>query len=289
MAEVDWDQTVFVLICPDAVARHYGVAIVDRLTAAGFAPIAWRVLWHRPDDLDAFHERNITSAWQAYRYRLVDQLFAFGPCVALLMAGPHPGGGPDAYARLRLLKGPSDPAKAGPGTIRGDLGSINAMLSLLHCADSPAESATESAVFAGADGFRAEDLDGLTATLALLEASQPREQRDYPDVVGGLRAKALAAAWPQLPRPLRKTVGAMLEAGPAELAAPGSGERLASLIDPAHPLASLLTADFTPAAPGPDPDRVAATLAGFGTGVDDWERLVLATSRRFWPRWITTR
>lgn len=72
MAEVDWDRTVFVLICPDGVVRHCGFPVLDALAAAGFAPLAWQVLWHRPDDLDSFHERNITSAWQAYRYRLVD-------------------------------------------------------------------------------------------------------------------------------------------------------------------------------------------------------------------------
>lgn len=285
MAEVDWDRTVFVLICPDGVARQHSFTILNALAAADLTPLAWRVLWHRPDGLDSFHERNIASAWQAYRYRLVDQLFAFGPSVALLMADQGAGSGPDPHTRLRLLKGPSDPAQADPGTIRGDLHSINAMLSLLHSADSPADSASESAVFAGVDGFTGDDCEGLSAALGLLEASKPREQRDYPEVVAGLRAKALAAAWPQLPRPLRKTAAALLEAGPAELAAPGTGERLASLLDPAHPLASLIGADFTPAAPGPDPDRVAATLAGFGAAIDEWERLVLATSRRFWPRW----
>jgi nucleoside diphosphate kinase len=285
--DVDWDRTAFALICPDALARHLGFAILDRVGDAGFAPVAWRVIWHRPDNLDAFHERNISQAWQAYLYRLVDQLFGFGPAIALLLEDQRRD--PEGHGRLRAEKGPSDPARSGPGTIRGDLGSINAMLSLLHTADSPADSARESAVFTGAGGFTHGDEDDLRTVIELLALSRPRETRDYPEVVAGLRARALTAAWPELPRPMRKTAGELLAAGTAELARPESGERLACLLDQDHPLARLLRASFTPAAPGPDPQRVAVTLATFGTGIDDWERLVLATCRRFWPRLATQR
>jgi nucleoside diphosphate kinase len=279
---VDADHAVFALICPDALARNLGLAVMERIRAAGFTPAAWQVIWHRPDDLDFFHEANIASAWQAYLYRLVDQLFAFGPAVALLLADQRQG--TDGHDRLRLAKGPSDPARSGPGTIRGDLGSINGMLSLLHTADSPADSARESAVFTGAGGLAEGDQDDLLDVLELLELSRPREVRDYPEVIAGLRAKALAAAWPDLPRPVRKTASELLRSGPEELAASASGERLAGLLGHDHPLAELLRASFTPASAGPDPQRVALTLAGFGTGIDEWERLVLGTSRRFWPR-----
>jgi nucleoside diphosphate kinase len=284
--EIDSNRTVFTLICPDALARHLGVAVLERIEAAGFAPVAWRLLWHRPADLDSFHEQNITQVWKAYRYRLVDQLFAFGPTVAMLVADQYPAGDrhQNSHERLRLAKGPSDPARSGPGTIRGDLGSINAMLSLMHCADSAADSARESPIFAGPGGFTCGDQGELRTMLALLEMSRQREDRGYREVLAGLRARTLAAAWEDLPRPVRKTAGVMLEAGVAELAAPGSGERLAALLPDAHPLAALLGADFTPRSPGPDPTRVNVLLATLGTGIDDWESLVLATSRRFPPR-----
>lgn len=286
MNEIDPSQTVFTLICPDALARHLGVAVLKRIESAGFAPVAWRVLWHRPADLDSFHEQNITRVWEAYRYRLIDQLFAFGPTVALLVADQHPSGNgqQSSHDRLRLAKGPSDPASSGPGSIRGDLGSINAILSLMHCADSAADSVTESRVFAGPGGFTRGDQGELRTLLGLLETSRQREERGYREVLAGLRARALAAAWEDLPRPVRKTAGVMLAAGAGELAAPGSGERLAALLPDAHPLAALLGADFTPRSPGPGLERVSALLATLGTGVDDWESLVLATSRRFAPR-----
>jgi nucleoside diphosphate kinase len=287
VAEAEGDRAVFALIGPDALARHLGVEVLDRIESAGFAPAAWRVLWHRPDDLDSFHERNITRVWKAYQYRLVDQLFGFGPTVALLLADQHPAAGQASHQRLLLAKGPSDPARSGPGTIRGDLGSINGMLSLVHSADSAADSARESAVFAGPAGLAGSSDPGeLRAQMALLQLSAPREDRGYRAVLAGLRARSLAAAWDDLPRPVRKTARVMLEAGPAEFSAPGVGERLACLLPDGHPIAGLLRADFTPGSPGPDLQRVKLALATLGTGIDEWESLVLATSRRFWPRGV---
>lgn len=282
-----WGRTVFALISPDALARHLGIAVLDRIEAVGLRPVSWRILWHRPADLDLFHGRNISQAWQTYLYRLVDQLFAFGPTIALLLADEWPEAEQASHERLRLAKGASDPDLAGPGSIRGDLESINAMLALMHSADSAADSATESTVFFGPQGYPpGADVEELRTLLGLLQESRPREQRGYQRVLAGLRARSLAASWDDLPRPVRKTAGAMLEAGESELASPGTGERLASLLPPAHPLADVVVPDFTPGSPGPDLERVAAVLQLHGTDIDAWESLVLATSRRFWPRGV---
>ena len=235
MPDLDWDTTVFVLLAPDALARHHGRAVLDRLARAGYAPVGWRLLWHRPADLDAFHEQNITRAWKAYLYRLVDRLFAYGPTVALLVADQRAAPGRNSHARLRAVKGGSEPADSAAGTIRGDLGSINAMLALMHSADTPADSRHESAVFTGDQGF------------------------EYGDPAG-------------------------LLAGGADLAAAGTGGRLAEVLPARHPLRAVLCHDFSPDDPGPDIDRIRPVLRPYGTDLDPWEDLVLATSRRFSPR-----
>lgn len=286
--DFDWDRTVFAMISPDALARHLGLAVLDRMEAAGFAPVSWRVIWHRPADLDSFHGRNISQAWQTYLYRLVDQLFAFGPTIALLLADEEPEPGQASHQRLRLVKGSSDPELAGPGSIRGDLASINMMLALMHSADSAQDSVTESTVFFGPQGYsRGADVSELRTVLGLLQRTGPPEQRGYRQVLAGLRARSLTAAWDELPQPVRKTAEAMLEAGETELASVHGGERLASLMPAAHPLTDVLVPDFTPSSPGPDVERISAALRLYGTDIDAWDRLVIATSQRFWPRGVT--
>lgn len=285
MGDIGWDRTVFAMIYPDAVARHLGIRVLDRIEAAGFEPVAWRVLWHRPADLDRFHERNISQVWQAYLYRLIDQVFAFGPTVALLMADCRPVAAQTCHQRLRIAKGPSAPSDSDAGTIRGDLGSVNRVLSLMHSSDSAPDSAAQSAVFAGADGFgHGTDRDQLRTMLTMLQASRPREERGYLGVLAGLRARLLAVAWDDLGESGRGEASAILDAGPMALVMSDSGERLAAYLPDAHPLAGLLRADFTPGAPGPDPHQARLTLAPFGIGLDEWECLVLATSRRCSPR-----
>jgi nucleoside diphosphate kinase len=281
--EVDWDRTVFVLIAPDAVTRRLGGAVLDRLVASGYRPSAWRVLWHRPANLDAFHEKKITTAWRAYFYRLVDRLFGFGPTVAMLLRDERPDG--DSHERLCLAKGASEPAEAAPGTIRADLGSVNAMLALMHSSDSPADSRLESGVFFGPHGLTGAGEPGeLRAQLALLDGAGPVERRGYRQVLSGVRARLLAAAWEQLDPGARREAAAALSAGVGALADPGAGARLAGWLPAGHPLGEVLAADFTPEHPGPDPDRVRPLLRLYGTDLDPWEDLVLATSRRFRPR-----
>ncbi|MFV2084263.1 nucleoside-diphosphate kinase [Micromonospora sp. LOL_021] len=283
---VDWERTVFMLIAPDALARHLGGPIMDRVVAQGFQPVAWRVLWHRPANLDAFHERNITQVWKAYLYRLVDQLFDFGPTVALLVRDVRPDPRHPSHARLRLAKGASDPAEASPGTIRADLGSINVMLALMHSSDTPAESQRESAVFTDGElgGYDGGDPADLRTLLDLLSRSAPAERRGYSQVLAGLRARVLALAWPELSESARRSAADLLAGDPSGLAATGVGEKAAGLLAGGHPLAPILAAEFTPDRPGPDPARVQNLLAVHCARLDPWERLVLATSRRFPPR-----
>jgi len=98
--DFDWDRTVFTLLGPDALVRHLGGAVLGRIESLHYRPVAWRVFWHRPEDLDSFHEHQITHAWKTYLYRLVDHLFAFGPTVAMLVADDRPGGSLTSHQRL---------------------------------------------------------------------------------------------------------------------------------------------------------------------------------------------
>jgi nucleoside diphosphate kinase len=287
-ADVDWDRTAFSLICPDAVARHLGTAIVERMREHGFRPLAWTCLWHRPEGLDAYFERNITQAWQGYLYRLADQVFAHGPTIAMLMVDTAPVDGIGSHQRLRAIKGSSEPAKAQPGTIRGDLGSINVSLGLVHSSDSGTESRRETEAFVGRDGFPAgQDPADLYALLGMLESARPAETRGYDEVLAGLRARIVAVLWPRLPAHVRAMADKLRAGGTTALAAPGAGAQLADLLPvTGHPLEPVLRCEFLPDHPGIDLDRAQAMLTAHGIPLDPWERLVLATSSRFDPRRI---
>lgn len=285
-SDVDWERTAFALICPDAIARHLGTTILRRLQDNGFHPLTWKCFWHRPDGLDAYYERNITEVWHGYLYRLADRVFSYGPAVALLLHDRAPVAGLTSHRRLRAVKGSSEPSKAAAGTIRGDLGSINVSLGLLHSSDSAADARRETEAFVGRDGFPAglppEDLLALTG---LLESAHPAEQRGYEDVLAGLRARIIAILWDTLPAPARELAGKLRCAGVSALAAPGAGAQLADLLPPGgHPLEPALRCDYLPGHPRVDLDHVAALLRAYGAPLDPWEALLLATSMRFEPR-----
>ncbi|MCA1705917.1 MAG: nucleoside-diphosphate kinase [Actinobacteria bacterium] len=285
MGDIDWERTVLVLVGPDALARHLGVEIVSRLGGIGFVPVGWKVLWQRPIDLDAFHEKNITQVWQAYLYRLVDRLFAFGPTVAVLVEDEDPVAGVSSHDRLRRAKGASEPANALAGTIRADLESVNAMLALMHSADTPADSQRESAVFAGPGGFDRGDPAELTTLLGLLELAGSPERRGYDAVLAGVRARTIATLWDQLPATARDRVRIAQDKGVPGLAAPELGAELVGLLPSSHhPLVPVLRCEFNAGSPGVDIDQARCLLRAYGTDLDPWEDLVLATSMRFAPR-----
>jgi len=284
--DVDWDRTAFALICPDAIVRQVAVPIMRRWEESGFAPLAWRCFWHRPDGLDAYYERNIKEVWHGYLYRLADRVFAFGPTVALLLYDQAPVDGLTSQRRLRAVKGSSEPAKAAAGTIRGDFGSINVSLGLVHSSDSAAEARREADAFVGVGGFLAgQQPADLYAQLGVLESMRPTELRQYDDVLAGLRARVIAVMWDELPAAARELADKLQAGGVTALSAPGVGAQLADLLAPAtHPLEPVLRCEFMVDQPRIDMQRLAALLRAYGTDLDAWEDLVLATSMRFEPR-----
>jgi hypothetical protein len=103
-------------------------------------------------------------------------------------------------------------------------------------------------------------------------------------VLAAVRSRLLGTAWADLAAPARRTVAALAAGGVCRLTRPGAGDGLAELLPAAHPLAAVLRSDFTPERPGPDVARIRPLLRTYGTDLDPWEELVLATSRRFPPR-----
>jgi nucleoside diphosphate kinase len=281
-AESTWDRNVFVLLGPDAFARRASVPILEMMIRNGFVPVRHKAQWRRPERLDEFHGSKITSAGDVYLYRLVDMLFDYGPAMALIMQDTS-AGGQDSYARLRALKGASDPYDTVPGSIRRDFGAVNVVLSLVHSADTPADSIRESAVFM--DGDCASSEAAAISLGRLLSAAVRAETRDFNDVLEGVRTRVIALLWPELAPDQRLLAGKLLTGAQGAASAPGIGRELAQLLPagPGHPLAALLGCDFDPGADLIDVSAADDMLRGYGARLDAWEKLTLATSQYFRP------
>jgi nucleoside-diphosphate kinase len=125
-----------VLIKPDAMARELAGAILGRLQAAGMKLAAVRML-----HLDrAMAERHYAIHREKPFFNDLVNYITSSPIVAAVFAGDN------AVETIRQIMGPTDPAKAGPGTIRGDFG-INIEKNSVHGSDSDENAAQEINLF----------------------------------------------------------------------------------------------------------------------------------------------
>lgn len=125
-------ETTCVLIKPDAMrARHIG-EIIARFEKAGLEVTNCRMLTLTADLL-AKHYAHIADK---PFYPEVERFMQQTPVLALAITGR------DAVAAVRTLAGPTNPAKADPGTIRADFGT-DVMANAIHASDSPETAAAE--------------------------------------------------------------------------------------------------------------------------------------------------
>jgi nucleoside-diphosphate kinase len=129
-------QRTLVLVKPDGVQRGMVGEITARLERRGLKLIALKMMWI-DDELAAKHYAEHEGK------PFYTGLIAFitsGPVVAMIWEGR------EAVTMVRALMGSTDPVKASPGTIRGDLALSHGM-NLIHGSDSPERAASEIALF----------------------------------------------------------------------------------------------------------------------------------------------
>ena len=147
---MEYIEKTLVLIKPDALERGLVGAIVRRFESAGlrlqdvrWARLTGALLEQHYADLKS---KNPRAFDRNTRY------LAGKNAVALILTGVN------AVAKVRLLIGPTDPAGAPPGTIRGDLSSDSidiadsqdrGLNNLVHAADSLDSAAREISLWFG--------------------------------------------------------------------------------------------------------------------------------------------
>lgn len=130
------DRTL-VLVKPDSVERGLVGEIVGRFERRGLRLVAGEL---RTLDRATAERHYAEHAGKAF----YDGLVAFitrGPVMALVIEGPE-----DTWQVVRTMMGPTNPALAAPGTIRGDLG-IEMQQNLIHGSDSAESAQREIAIF----------------------------------------------------------------------------------------------------------------------------------------------
>ena len=129
-------EKTYSMLKPDAVRNHHIGEIIARIERAGLT-------------IERMVLENVTPEQAAANYAehegkpFYDGLIAYitsGPVVKMVVSGEG------AVAKMRSLMGPTDPAKAAPGTIRGDFGLVMDE-NVIHGSDSVASAEREIAIF----------------------------------------------------------------------------------------------------------------------------------------------
>ena len=126
------------VICkPDAVERGLVGELIGRLERKGLRLVAAQ--------LGRIDVATASAHYEEHRGKpFYEDLVGFitrSPAMALVVEGPE-----DTWKIVRTLMGPTNPAEAPPGTIRGDLGTLLTE-NLVHGSDSAESAAREIALF----------------------------------------------------------------------------------------------------------------------------------------------
>ena len=129
-------ERTLVLVKPDGVQRGLVGEIVGRLERKGLKLVAARLVVPGTELVKAHYAEHAGKPFYAGLVRFLTA----GPVMAIVVEGEA------AISVVRTLAGSTDPAKAPPGTIRGDLG-LRLPLNLVHASDSPASAEREIALW----------------------------------------------------------------------------------------------------------------------------------------------
>jgi len=137
-------QRTFVAVKPDGVGRGLVGEVVGRLERKGLRLAALKMMRVSPELARQHYEAHEGKPFFAGLVRFITS----GPIVAMVWEGR------DAIAVARGVMGPTDPAKAPPGTLRGDFG-LQIAANIVHGSDGPEAAEREISLF-----FRPDELVG---------------------------------------------------------------------------------------------------------------------------------
>ena len=129
-------ERTLVLAKPDAVQRGLAGTIIARLEARGLKVVAIKLIQIDRSVAERHYEAHVGKPF----FDGLVQFITSSPVVAMVLESNR------AIEIVRQTMGDTDPAKATPGTIRGDL-ALDIGRNLVHGSDSPEAAQREIALF----------------------------------------------------------------------------------------------------------------------------------------------
>ncbi len=131
-------ENTFVMVKPDGVRRGLVGEVISRLEKKGLRLEKMRMLTID----EPLARRHYAEHVEKPFFPDLLSFIVSGPVVAMEWSGP------DAVLVTRILMGPTDPVKAAPGTIRGDLATVMTE-NIVHGSDSVESATRELGIFFG--------------------------------------------------------------------------------------------------------------------------------------------
>jgi nucleoside-diphosphate kinase len=129
-----------VLVKPDGFARGLTGEVLRRIEAKGYRLVALQVLTPDLDRLHTHYEEHVGKPF----FGPLCEFMSSGSVAAVVIEGDR------CVEGFRALAGATDPTKALPGTIRGDLGrdwATPVQQNVVHGSDSPESAAREIGIW----------------------------------------------------------------------------------------------------------------------------------------------
>jgi nucleoside-diphosphate kinase len=131
-------ENTFVMVKPDGVSRGLVGEVISRFERKGLRLARIRMLTIDEDLARRHYAEHVERPF----FPELLEFITIGPVVAMEWSGES------AVSVARTLMGATDPKKADPGTIRGDLG-LAVTQNIVHGSDSPESATRELALFFG--------------------------------------------------------------------------------------------------------------------------------------------
>jgi nucleoside-diphosphate kinase len=129
-------ERTFAIIKPDAVAAGHAGKVIDRILGEGFTILGMRMVTLTRAEAEGFYYVHRERPF----FPSLTTFMSSGPAIVLALEAP------DAIKRWRDVMGPTDPAKADPGTLRREFGT-SIERNATHGSDAPETAAFELGYF----------------------------------------------------------------------------------------------------------------------------------------------